>query len=157
MTKRYGFIFDSDFSQYEGQFIGTADEIVKQYLKATGTKLKVGKDEEDALACFVKEAGDNEWMFQDYLNDTGSADGNLEAARASFFEFYLIPCADYEYMIVELATPEQERVFSMSADDILEKMTAKEFLDAGLDSDDLFSLRKWYLQNKLGAVVQEAA
>lgn len=157
MEKRYGFMFDNGVCDYEGQFIGTADEIVKRYLKATGTKLRVGRDEDGDLAYFIKEAGDEEWTLQDYMpEDAGSATGNLASAQAGFFRDFMA-CEDYEYMIVELATPEQEQVFEMTADDILEKMTAKEFLDAGLDSDDLFSLRKWYLENRLGAVLTAAA
>lgn len=157
MKKQYGFIFDSDVSRHEGQFCGTVDEIVEQYLRATKMKLRVGKDEKGKLGYFVTWPGDNEWVFQDHIKDTGDERKNLEAARADFFESYIIPASDEGHMVFEIAIPEQAQVLDMTADDILDRITAKEFLKADLDYEYLFDLQKWYLKNKLGARILEAA
>ena len=143
-----------------GVLIGTPIEIVKGYLGATGKALKVemetllDADEEEIEGdwdIYIRYPGEEEWELFDYLpEDHGSPEANLEAGYLAYFHDALYFNGEWgcDGRVFALETPAQEEAFTLEYDALLDRITAREVRDEGLDLDEEPLIREWFFDNK---------
>ena len=153
-AKRYALIWDG--IEFEGMEIGTAAEVAFEFLNWRSWDLKVEKDDDGNLAYWLDTAGDDDWEKYDLIEDQGDDDANMDRALEMYFRDYIAPEKFGGYALYELATSEQEAIWTGDIEDLLDQVTLREARDNELDpDDDPMGLRAWVFVNKAGG--QEVA
>jgi hypothetical protein len=144
MNVLYFIGMSSDISE---NTVGTKAECGAWFAEQSGTKIKIETDEDGNAMMMVKENGAEEW---DYWDDAET----LERAYEIYFDDYVDEDSAIKGNLEDCV------VYLVDYDSILDRITAREVHDEGLDIDDETEVRRWFANTEpnsetIAALVEE--